>query len=77
MASFDEAIEKGVKRAKTSREGEEEEEEEWKLPPHDGLVVRTVEMHAGGEPLRIFKLKDSGLGEPYLTLMCPISELLR
>jgi len=37
------------------------EDEDWPLPPHQGRTFKTVEMHAGGEPLRIFRLKDPRL----------------
>lgn len=40
-----------------------EEEKDWALPPRVGRIVKTVEMHAGGEPLRIFRLKDHGLAD--------------
>ena len=50
----------GAKRAKLDMG--KEVEEEWGLPPHCGSVVKTVEMHAGGEPLRIFRLNDVDLG---------------
>ena len=53
-----------VKRAKTDKQEEEKlEVGEWAVPPHSGVIVKTVEMHAGGEPLRIFRLKDQELGE--------------
>ena len=48
---------------KKLKKNEAVEEEDWALPPHVGQVVKTVEMHAGGEPLRIFRLKDPGLGK--------------
>jgi len=40
----------------------------WPLPPQEGLVIHTVEMHAGGEPLRIFRLHHPALNE-YDTLL--------
>ena len=48
---------------KKLKKNEAAEEEDWALPPYVGQVVKTVEMHAGGEPLRIFRLKDPGLGK--------------
>ncbi|NXX95093.1 T3HPD dehydratase, partial [Centropus bengalensis] len=43
---------------------------ERRLPPHSpsGLVVRTVEMHAGGEPLRIVPRLEAGRALPLLSL---------
>ena len=34
----------------------------WALPPHDGAVVHTIEMHTVGEPTRIVKYDFPELG---------------
>ena len=51
----------------------DDEDEDWPLPPHQGRTFKTVEMHAGGEPLRIFRLKEPRLGRLKDRLLSPLN----